>query len=89
MTFGTKNAWNGSHVTTIIMKFDFYHNTLLSLAPIWSFGFLFDLCTWPFTIYATKLARHLYTSWKDILLWYYLQIVHLSRYEIGSSLDVI
>ena len=47
----------------------------------------FTLCIWLLTVYATELARHLGTSWKDIPLGY-LQIVYLLRYETGSSLGV-
>ena len=49
---------------------------------------LLTLRTQPLTIYATKLAGHLCTRRKDILLGY-LQIVYLSRHEAGSSSDVI
>ena len=58
-----------------------------SLAPIWNLGFLLDLRTRPFTVYATELARHLCTS-QNVPPWYYLHIVHLSRHEARSSLDV-
>ena len=48
---------------------------------------LFTLHTQRHTVYATELAGHLYTSWKDIPLGY-LQIVYLSRHEAGSSSGV-
>ena len=103
VTFRAESSESGNHVTITITQFDFYHNASSSLAPIWNLGFLLDLRsrllilrTWllilrtrPLTVYATELAEHLYTSQKDIPLWYYLQIVQLSRYEVRLSSDII
>ena len=90
-----------SHMTTIIQNFTLVSLTS-TITPhrVWLlFGassslfdlrtrFLLTLCTWSLTVYATELTKHLYTSRKNIPLWY-LQIVHLLRYEIGSSSGVI
>ena len=78
VTFGAENLWSESHVTITIIQFDFYHNALSSLAPIWGLNFLLDLYSWFFltlriwllTVYATELPRHLYTSRTNISLWY-------------------
>ena len=66
MTFKAESSWSESHITTTIIPFDFYCNASSSLAPIWSFGFFFDLhtCllalrTWHLIVYATELAGHL------------------------------
>ena len=39
----------------------------------------------PLTVYAIEIG---WTSMRNNLLWYYLLIVHLSRHEARSSLDV-
>ena len=98
VTLGAESSRIGSHVTTIIQNF-----TLVSLIftttphQVWLlFGAtgpfldlrtrsLLTLRTRPLTVYTIENG---WTSMRNDPLWYYLQIVYLSRHEARSSSDV-
>ena len=64
VTFRVESSQNRNHMMITIIQFDFHPNISLSIAPIWSFGFLFEihtplltLCTWLFNVYATEFVE--------------------------------
>ena len=98
VTLGAECSQSGSHVTIIIQNFTLVSSTSTT-TPHWVwrlFGAsgpfldlrtrsLLTLRTRPLTVYAIENG---WTSMRNDPLWYYLQIVHLSRHEARSSSDV-
>ena len=98
MTLGAESFQSGSHMTTIIQNFTRV-SLISTTTPHWVWlpfrasGLFLDLrtqllltlCTIPFTVYIIEIG---WTSMRNDLLWYYLQIVYLLRHEARSFSDV-
>ena len=98
VTLRAEGSQSGSHVTTIIQNFTLVNLTSTTTPhrvwlPFGASGPFLDLRTQslltlrtrPLTIYARE---NDWTSMRNDPLWYYLQIIYLSRHEARSSSDV-